>query len=65
MFTTMLTNWWTTAIGFITGVAYYLGNSGATMPTNKQEWINLLIGALLAGLGLVAKSATVGSKPPA
>jgi len=63
MLKTMLTNWWTTVIGFITGVAYYLGNSGTTMPTNKQEWINLLIGLLLAGLGFVSKSATTGSKP--
>ncbi len=65
MFQTMLTNWWTTLVGFVTGVAYYLANSGAVMPRTKQEWINFVVGALLAGFGLVAKSATVGSKPGA
>lgn len=65
MLSAMMGNWWTTLIGFIGGVAYYLGQSGATMPSTKAEWINLLIGALLAGLGLASKDATTGSKPKA
>ena len=62
-FQTMLTNYWTTITGFLGGVAYYLANTGATAPATKQDWMNLIVGALLAGLGLTAKSATTGSKP--
>lgn len=60
---TMTRNWYTTLIGAFAGISYYLGNSGATMPTNKNEWINLLIGAAIAGLGYAAKDATTGSAP--
>ena len=63
MFSTMFKNWWTTLIGFLGGFIYYLGQNGATMPTTKQEWINLLVAAAIAGLGLASKDATTGSKP--
>lgn len=63
MFMVMLKNGWTTFLGFLSGFVYYLSTNGATFPTNKQEWVNLLMAATLAGLGFVAKSATVGSQP--
>ena len=63
MFKTMGKNWWTTLIGIGGGIFYYLSQSGTTMPTSKQEWINLGIGAALAGLGFTAKDATTGSGP--
>jgi len=63
MFLTMLKNGWTTILGFVSGFVYYLTTNGATMPSTKQEWLNLLMAATLAGLGVVAKSATTGSKP--
>ena len=63
MFMTMLKNGWTTILGFLSGFIYYLTTNGATFPATKQEWLNLLMAAALAGLGVVAKSANVGSKP--
>lgn len=65
MFTTMVANSWTTVIGVCLGVVSYVAQSGATMPTSRKDWLNLLVGALLAGLGVVAKDATTGSKPGA
>ncbi len=63
MFLTMLKNGWTTLLGFVSGFVYYFTTNGAVMPSTKQEWANLLFAATLAGLGITAKSATVGSKP--
>jgi hypothetical protein len=63
MFKTMGSNWWTTLIGIGGGIFYYLGNSGVTQPTNKQEWINLGVGVAMAALGYAAKDATTGSAP--
>ena len=60
----MLRNSWTTVFGVLAGILNYLGNQGASLPTTRQGWITLLISATLAGLGLVAKDATTGSKPP-
>ena len=63
MFMVMLKNGWTTFLGFLSGFVYYLSTNGAVFPTTKAEWANLLFAATLAGLGFVAKSANIGSKP--
>ena len=63
MFARMIGNGWTTALGFAAGVIYYLQSAGATMPQTRGDWINLLLGAIMAGLGLTAKDATTGSAP--
>jgi len=63
MLTTMLGNMWTTILGVLAGAFYYLKTNGATMPTTKAEWMNLLFAALLAGLGLTSKDASTGSTP--
>jgi hypothetical protein len=60
---TMARNWWTTVLGFITGVVMYLNTSGVKLPSTKQEWGNFVLAALVAGLGYVAKDATTGSRP--
>lgn len=62
-FQVMLTNWWTSILGFLAGFTNYLVAAGAKVPETRQEWGALLFSALLAGLGLTAKSATTGSKP--
>lgn len=59
----MLGNTWTTVLGFVAGVVTYLQAAGPTLPKTKQDWAALLLGALLAGLGLVAKDAQTGSAP--
>jgi len=64
MLYTMLANSWTTIIGVLLGMVTYISQSGATLPTTKADWLHLLIGALMAGLGIVAKDATTGSRPP-
>lgn len=61
----MLDNMWTTAVGAVLAVAYYLKTNGATVPSTKQEWLNLAVAALLGALGLASKDATTGSKPGA
>jgi len=60
---TALKNRWTTIIGVLLGIVTYLSLAGPTMPSTKQEWISLLVGALLAGLGIAAKDASTGSAP--
>lgn len=61
----MLRNAWTTIIGFLLGAATYLSTTGMKFPETKGEWGSLLVGVLMAGMGVVAKDATTGSKPPA
>jgi hypothetical protein len=63
MFKTMATNWWTTFVGAASGFVVYIAENGASMPQNKEGWKALLVGASLAALGFVAKSATTGSRP--
>lgn len=63
MFATMMKNWWTSLLGFAAGFVYYLQQNGATVPTTKAEWINVLVAALIAGLGFASKDAITGSKP--
>lgn len=65
MLKTMATNWWTTLVGVLGGAAVYISENGATMPQNSAGWKALILGAALAGLGFVSKSATTGSKPGA
>ena len=59
----MLKNSWTTILGFLAGFINYMATSGATMPTTKQDWLNLLFSAAIAGVGIVAKDAKTGSQP--
>ena len=59
----MFRNSWTTVLGFLAGFINYMATSGATMPTTKQDWLNLLLSAVLAGAGIVAKDARTGSQP--
>lgn len=59
----MIGNWWTTVLGFLAGVVTYLQAAGPKLPETKQDWAALILGALLAGLGLVAKDARTGSAP--
>jgi len=61
--TVMLKNSGTSIFGFLTGVALYITNVGPKIPTNEQEWMNLLAAIFLAGMGVAAKDATTGSKP--
>jgi hypothetical protein len=65
MIKTMTTNWWTTLIGAVGAILVYVQENGAAMPQTKEGWKALLIGAAIAGLGFVAKSATTGSTPQA
>lgn len=62
---TMLKNSWTSLIGILLGIAYYLQGNGAKMPETRAEWWSFGIGLMLAALGVVAKDATTGSKPGA
>lgn len=62
---TMTANWWTTVVGVLAGVAYYVQSTGFKMPSTKQEWWTFLFGALLAVLGIASKDAVTGSKPGA
>lgn len=59
----MFGNMWTTVIGIALGMVTYISQSGPVMPTTKADWMHLLVGALLAGLGITAKDAVTGSKP--
>jgi len=59
----MIRNYWSTVFGILAGVVNYLANVGTSLPTDGAGWATLLISALLAGLGLVAKDASTGSKP--
>lgn len=59
----MAGNWWTTLLGAAAGIAYYVKDTGARMPSTKQEWWTFGFGALLAATGLAAKDATTGSRP--
>ena len=61
---TMLKNWWTTILGALAGASAYLNTSGAKFPETKAEWLNLGFGLFLAMMGVAAKDATTGSKPP-
>lgn len=60
---TMLANCWTTGIGFLLAVLTYAQGVGPNLPRTRAEWISFVIAALLAGLGVVAKDATTGSRP--
>ena len=62
---TALRNWWTTGIGVTLGVVTYLSQAGATLPRTKAEWSALVLGALMAGLGVAAKDAGSDTKPGA
>ena len=62
-FLCMLTNWWTTTIGFIGGAALYLLQAGVAFPETKQDWYAFVLAVVIGGLGLAAKSATTGSRP--
>jgi hypothetical protein len=59
----MLGNVWTTTIGVLLGAITYISQSGVALPTTKRDWMNLLLAALLAGLGIASKDATTGSAP--
>ena len=59
----MFANVWTTALGVLAGMIAYLINVGPALPTTSKDWGSLLFAALLAGIGVVAKDATTGSKP--
>jgi hypothetical protein len=65
MLSAMLKNGWTTTIGILLGALTYLSQSGVAMPSTKKDWANLMLAALMAGLGIAAKDATTGSKPAA
>jgi len=60
---TMFGNLWTTVLGIVTGMLSYTTTTGAKIPGNKQEWLNLVFSAFLAAIGIAAKDATTGSKP--
>jgi len=60
---TAIRNWWTTGIGIALGVVTYLSQAGPTLPRTRAEWAALVLGALMAGLGVAAKDATTGSVP--
>ena len=61
---TMCANAWTTVIGILGGMFYYIIQSGVTIPRTKADLGNLLTGAFLAALGIASKDATTGSRPP-
>ena len=59
----MIANSWTTIIGILLGIITYLAQS-PVVPQTKADYWHLAQGALLAALGVVAKDATTGSRPP-
>jgi hypothetical protein len=63
MIRVMLTNYWTTIFGFLAGMVYYLSQQGASLPTDRRGWWDLIVATVLAGIGAVSKDATTGSKP--
>lgn len=60
---TMIRNGWTTLLGIFAGVVNYLQTVGPDLPTDRKGWTALLFSALIAGLGVVSKDATTGSRP--
>ena len=58
-----LANYQTSVAGVGLGTLNYMGNVGFELPHNQQTWISFLISLALAILGILAKDATVGSKP--
>ena len=63
MLATMFGNSWTTLIGVLLGILTYLQGVGLDVPRTKGQWVQVAFAALMAGLGIVAKDATTGSKP--
>ena len=60
----LLGNWRTSLIGFAAAVLNYLVALGPNLPHTGKEWGAVMLSAILAGLGIVAKDANVGSKAP-
>ena len=59
----MFANAYTTIIGILLGGVTYLAQS-PIIPTTKADVWHLAQGAFLAALGIAAKDATTGSRPP-
>ena len=55
-------NWQTTLIGVIAAMANYFVNLGTALPTTGKEWGIAMFSAFLAGIGILAKDASTGSK---
>ena len=60
----MFGNWQTTVIGFVAAIFTYFVQLGPNLPTTGPDWGKALMAAAIAALGVFAKDATVGSKPP-
>lgn len=58
-----LANVKTTLVGFIGGAALWIMGTGLKWPSTKDEWLYAIAGIIVAGLGLVSKDATTGSRP--
>jgi hypothetical protein len=52
-------NWKTSLGGILLGAVTYLSTTGAQIPQTKNDVWHLVIAALFAGLGLVAKDSNV------
>lgn len=62
MFNAFFGNWQTTLWGCLAAFFNYVFTATNTIPQTKEDWKAVLVSAALAGLGVVAKSANVGSK---
>jgi len=60
-----ITNWWTTILGIIAGVATYLYQLGPNWPTGLQGWGTLGIALIMIAWGVVQKDGATGSQPGA
>lgn len=62
MFSRFLGNWQTSLLGVVAAVVNQLQ---VGIPQDKNGWIQTLLSAVFAGLGLVSKDAKTGSSPGA
>ena len=49
---------------FVAAIFTYFVQLGPNLPTTGPDWGKALMAAAIAALGVFAKDATVGSKPP-
>ena len=55
-------NWQTTVAGIILAIVNQITQNGTTFPSTRQEWGTTLTSIGMVAMGVVAKSANVGSK---
>lgn len=58
-----LGNWRTTVLGGAAGSGLYIGLQGFALPTDRNGWIQLVVGLIFGLFGYHCKDAATGSKP--